>query len=48
MSAIILNGTTCNGTPNGGGNPCRPSAIALGITRPGITLVAANGTRNRV
>lgn len=50
MSTLILNGVTFSGLPNGTGNASawQPNAYTISETKIGATLVAANGTRNRV
>lgn len=50
MANLILNGTTFSGHPSGTGNQSAwlPSSITLTETKIGATLVAADGTRNRV
>lgn len=49
MSDLVLNGTTFNGSPFGGSaSAWRPTGIALGEEKIGLTLVAASGKRNRV
>lgn len=50
MATLVLNGTTYSGLPNGTGNQSawQPTSYDLVAERIGVTLVAANGTRNRV
>jgi hypothetical protein len=48
--SLIINGTTFNGLPDGTGNQAAwtPTGITLAEQKIGVTLPAANGTRNRV
>lgn len=48
--SLVINGTTFDGIADGSGNQSawRPTGITLGEQKVGVTLVAANGTRNRV
>lgn len=50
MAYLVLFGNTFSGLPNGTGNQngWQPSGYSVETTRIGVTLVAANGTRNRV
>jgi hypothetical protein len=49
MAHIILNGTTFNGTPtSGSASAWQPTGYNQQRGKIGTTLVAANGTRNRV
>ncbi len=50
MTTLILNGTTYSGLPNGTGNAnaWQPTAYVPRQVKIGMTLEAADGTRNRV
>ncbi|HNP70618.1 MAG TPA: hypothetical protein PKK15_05905 [Kouleothrix sp.] len=50
MSYLIINGTTYSGLPNGTGNQSawQPTGYVPKIEKIGTTLVAADGTHNRV
>lgn len=50
MGHLIINGGTFNGIPGGTGDQarCQPTGIETSEIKIGVTLVAANGTRNRV
>lgn len=50
MSNLVINGTTFNGTPSGGGSASawKPTGYSAKEQKVGVTLVAADGTRNRV
>ena len=50
MAHLQINGTTFSGLPDGSGNASawQPTAYDEPRTSIGVTLVAANGTRNRV
>ena len=50
MAAVSLNGIAFTGLPNGSGNQSgwQPTSYQEILERVAVTLVAANGTRNRV
>lgn len=50
MSNLVINGTTFNGTPSGAGSASawKPTGYTAREQKVGATLVAADGTRNRV
>ena len=50
MAYLVINGTTFSGLPNGTGNQSawQPTGYKETPTKIGVTLPAANGTRNRV
>jgi|GEM_PF-3073082 hypothetical protein len=50
MAVLIINAVTYSGLPNGTGNASawQPDSYTLRILKIGMTLEAADGTRNRV
>ena len=50
MAYLVINSVTFSGLPNGTGNQSawQPTGYDETPTKIGVTLVAANGTRNRV
>lgn len=50
MATIVINSVTFSGLPNGTGNQSawQPTKYAISEQKIGATLIAANGTRNRV
>lgn len=50
MATIVLNGVTYSGLPNGAGNAnaWQPTGYVVRQEKIGVTLPAADGTRNRV
>lgn len=50
MGTLTIFGNAATGLPNGTGNAnfWQPTSYSVETTRIGVTLVAANGTRNRV
>lgn len=50
MATLVMNSVTYSGLPNGAGNQSawQPTAYVSTLAKVGITLEAANGTRNRV
>jgi hypothetical protein len=50
MSTVTINGTAFSGLPNGTGNQSawQPTKYQITEQKIGVTLIAANGTRNRV
>jgi hypothetical protein len=50
MANFVLNGVTFSGHPSGSGNQSAwlPTSVKQSETKIGATLVAADGTRNRV
>jgi hypothetical protein len=50
MATVSINGTSFDGTPNGSGNQSawQPTGYEPSEIKVGVTLPAADGTRNRV